>query len=376
MITKPDQTGSVTVKKGDLIFLEGHAVHSFNILLQGKADVFLSSSETGKVKDGNALLKSYKICSIDKNIFLGANDLILGNKHCFSFLAAEDCNIYAYPAKSPEQAWALINSQKDYGMHMANSVYTIISSTQEALQRLKGTEEELKTLTENLITFFWILKEFFTFSHMPSQAFFREGLERLNDLRESGALPLPVFNKQLIEAGFGGEAKDESDSEPSLSDEKIKYHGHIFNLPMELRKSFFGADPFITAYHCKDEAECLEYLVAGLKETFSSVEHYFKQLYSENSECLYTSYLKAAEEMAASGMDATPVIQTLEYIFTVIKDVVTKYRVEYCHKCETDLDYIQHSLNNAKTAVSQKASGNGANAVSVRAETDYGSLPE
>ena len=377
MMLNDEQTGSCTVKKGDIVFLEGRKARSLNILLQGKLDVFLSSSGVDDKKGGDVLNKSYRIYSIEKNIFIGANNIILSNEHSFSFLASEDCNIYVYPVQSMGQAWALINSQKDYGTYMVNSLSTMIDSSCSALGKLTKMADRLRILTENLVTFFWVVKEFSGFDHTPSGAFFREGLDRLRDLRENDVRLTPVFNRQFIETDQANPPKAEPDSEPSLNRLKIEYYEHLSNLPAELKKSFFGADMFITSYHCRDEAECLDNLVNNLKDAFSSVEHYFNQLYSENTESIYHTYIKAAGEAAMSGLDPAPLIQALDYTTAVIKDIVLLYRQEYLHKCETDLDYVEHSLNNIKAvAYPASSAGSAINPASVRVEADYQSLPE
>ena len=375
MITKAAQAGSHSIKKGDIIFLEGHEVHTLNILLQGKVDVYISSLDYSNKKDRDVLNKSYKIFGIDKNIFIGANDIILGSKHSFSFLAAEDCTIYLYPVQTPSQAWALINSQKDYGTYLVNSLNTMMVSSSKTLQKALKTAASLKLITDNLVTWFWVLKESCSFDHIPSLAFFRSGLDRLQYLREKGLQPSPVFSRQFVEEDHDPQQIDEDSTLP-FNRLKLEYFEHLCNMPPELQKSFFGADMFITSYHCREESECLEGITSSLKETFSTVEEYYKRLYSDNSECIYSAFLKAAGEMAQSGLDYTPAIEALDYIASVIKEVVILYRQEYCHKCETDLEYIEHSLNNVKAAILGSEGNGEAGFPAARSEADLSSLPD
>ncbi len=376
MITKADQAGSFAVKKGDTIFLEGHEVQTLNILLQGKVDVYIAASDDSSRKDRDVLNKSYRIFSIDKNIFIGASDILLNSKHSYSFLAAEDCNIYLYPVQTPAQVWALLNSQKDYGTYLVNSLNTMIDSASRTLEKALETANSLKLLTENLVTFFWIMKEAYSFEHIPSPAFFRSGLDRLQYLREKGLQPSPIFSRQFIEEKYDAAQPEEDSGMPSVNQLKIDYFQHLCSMPAELQKSFFGADMFITSYHCREESECLESIVSSLKETFGIVEDYFKILYSDGSESIYSAFSKAANELALSGLDSTPAIQALEYITSVINDIVVLYRQEYLHRCETDLDYIRLSLNNIKAAIPNLERNGAAGSASVKAEADFSSLPE
>ncbi|NJD02317.1 MAG: hypothetical protein FIA99_06920 [Ruminiclostridium sp.] len=376
MITKFDEAGSYNVKKGEIVFLEGHETQTLNILLQGEVDVYISSQDSSNKKDKDVLSKSYKIFGINKNIFIGANDIILNSKHSFSFLAARDCSIYLYPAQTAGQAWAFINSRKDYGTYLVNSLNTMIDSSSKTLKEVLKTAASLKLLTENLVTWFWALKEFYLFDYIPALDFFKNGMDRLQQLREKGLQSSPVFNRQFIEEDHDRHQADENRSMLPIIQLKTEYFQHLCNMPAELQKSFFAADIFITSYHCREESECLEGIITSLKETFSAVEHYYKRLYSDNSECIYSVFLKAAGEMTLSGLDNAPALQALEYITSVIKEIVSLYGQKYCHKCETDLEYTEHSLKNVQTAIHTTGGNGAASPSSVKAEADFSSLPD
>lgn len=371
-----NQQGSYQIRKGDIVFLEGHQVNSLNILLQGKLDVFISSGHSKK-KGGNSLDKCYRIYVLEKNIFIGANDIISNGKYNCSYQASEDCTIYAYPLQSVGQTWALINSQKDYGSFIVNSLFTMINNSCSALQKLLATVDMLRIQTENLVTFFWVLKEFNGFDYTPSQSYFREGLDKLSTLRENGIQLVPIFDQQFIanEKSDVSEADDIFDS--SSTEAKIEYYEHINSLPIDLRKSFFGADMYITSYHCREEANCFDNVLSQLRDAFSKADDYFTRLYSDNNENIYSSYLKATSEMASSGQDFAPALQALEYIIKLINEIVNLYQKEYFHKCETDLDYIEHSYNNLKTSIMNPMADslNNGNS-SVKATAGYQSIPE
>lgn len=374
MAINTNQQGSYQIKKGEMVFWEGHQVHSLNILLQGRINVLISSKGLHR-KGEDALAKSYKIFELDKSMFIGVNDILSDGKFSCSCQACEDCAIYVYPHHSLSQTWSLINNQKDYGAFIINSLYTMISNSCTALKKLNELKGKLRMITENLITYFWVLKEFNEFEYTPVQAFFRDGLDTLKMLRDKGVQLLPYFDRQFIETEYSEKSEVEDDCSTSSSMQKIEYYEHLSNLPIDLRKSFFGADMFITSYHCRDEAECYENIISLLKDSFLETENHFKILFSDNSECIYTAYIKAINELAASGKDSSSAIQALEYIVNLIREIITLYKQEYCHKCETDLDYIEHNYQSIKTSLQNGTiSQNGSQ--SVKASSDYSSIPE
>lgn len=370
-----NQQGSHTVKKGDIAFIEGSKTESISILLHGKLDVYISS-EYGRKKSGDTLTKSYRIYNLDKNIFIGANDIISNGSYNCTYKASDDCTVYAYPLQSVSQAWALVNSQKDYGSFIVNSLFTMINNSYSALQKLELLVDKLKIQTDNLVTFFWVLKEFYGFDYTPSLPYFREGIDNLRTLRENGVQIVPFFDEKFINNDKSG-IKDEKFSEMSSTISKMEYFEHLNSLPVDLRKSFFGTDMYITSYHCREEAECYENILSQLKDTFGKAEEYFRRLYLDNCECIYTSYLKAANEMAQSGQDTAPLLQSLDFILYLINEIILQYQQEYCHNCETDLDYIEHSYSNFKASLQKSSAGRLINNMSSsKAAVDYQSIPE
>lgn len=375
MTTNFNHPGSYQIKEGETVFLEGSQVNALIILLQGIMDVYISSDSTTN-NGGDVLSKCYKICTLEKGIFIGANDILSSRKYSCSYRALEDCTLYVYPYQSLDQIWSLVSEQKDYGSFIINSIYTMASNLCAQNRKVFEVIERLRIITENLISFFWVMKEYSEFSYTPTEAFFSEGLERLESLRESGLHLLPAFNKELIETDKSETQNEENIYEDSAIKQKIKYYEHLNNMPIELRKTFFGTDLFVTEYHCRDEAGCFEALLSKLRGAFAKAEEYFKLLYSDNTESIYYAYLKAASEMSASGQDTSAIVEALDYIVSVINEIVNLYKVEYCHKCETDLEYLEHAYVVSKASIENKTDSSASSSTAGKVVVDYQSLPE
>ena len=89
--------GSYSFKPGNPVFLQGHIADSINILAKGKIDVYISPLDDIDSIDENQLLaKSYRLFSIDQNMFIGANELFLSKKHSLSYRASEESIIFSY----------------------------------------------------------------------------------------------------------------------------------------------------------------------------------------------------------------------------------------------------------------------------------------
>jgi CRP-like cAMP-binding protein len=152
MTTNFSQQGSYQIKKGETVFLEGSQVNALIILLQGRMDVYISSDSIIK-NGGDVLSKCYKIFTLEKGIFIGANDIVSSGKYSLSYRALEDCTLYVYPYQSLGQIWSLVSEQKDYGSFIINSIYTMASNSYAQSRKIFGIIERLRIITENLISF-------------------------------------------------------------------------------------------------------------------------------------------------------------------------------------------------------------------------------
>lgn len=374
MNSTPQNTGSYLLKKGETVFCEGRKVQSLNLLLQGKLNVLISPSG-GKASGDDILKKSYRIFDIEQNIFIGASDIFLSRHHSLSCRAVTDCSLFAYDVKTPEQAVSLVNSQRDYGSYILNSLCLLMDNSYAALKKITSLKDSLKIITDNLTIFFWALKEKYGFEYIPAPAYFSDGAERLKNLRDNGSFVPLVFSQQFIETDYSGmHTPASADTQPS-EDPRREYYSHMYNLPVDLRKSFLGSDMYITYYHAADASKCLEDILRLVSEALSETEEYFRRLYSEEGDSICSAYMKAIGEIRAGGFDSMPAFNTIDYIITKLKETMTLFDVEYCHVPRTDLSYLECAYGSLKTGASPDSGANGSLSAAGTG-ADYESLPE
>ncbi len=346
------QTGNFTIKGKETAFVEGQLIHSINILLQGKLNVFISALDkyTG-ISENEVLDKSYRIFSVGQNIFLGTGSFFLSKKYSVSFQAAEDSIIYTFPVQNMEQLKSILNTQKDYPAYIITSISNMINLSHAALSNLERLLNSLVILTDNLIVSFWVLKEKYGFSCVPSGKFFRDGLDNLEKLKNDNFDISGSFDAAFLEKDHFDSLKEIYSSIDEVYSSKIEYYKHISNLPVELRKSFFSADAVVANYHCRDAEQCLEELLAKLKEAFLLVEQYIKRLCSEVGENILEEYACAAMEIGKNNNDTKAVLQIIDYIIARLKKTVLQFNNEYCHELDFSPEYLDIVHNDIKASV-------------------------
>ena len=345
----PKTDGSFAVKAKSVIFHEGQHSGSINILAKGKVDLYICpDSDVENYSEAELLKNSYRLFSLDQNIFLGANDLFVSNKHGFSYVASEDCILYAYMAESMEQVEALFNAKHDYSSYVLSSISSVIEHSYSVLKRLEKFIGSLSITTEKLLTFFYLLKDKHGFSHEPEFHGFKAAKQRLEQLgEEKKTLPLG-FDANYFETSAD---KYEYCPTDEINTLKVDYYKHICNLPNNLKFSFLNADFIIAKYHCVDIANLLENIQFEIKEALQVAEQYINMLYLKNGKSILSDYLAAGLQMDKSIYDSSDMIGILNFIIDKIKEINVLYQTEYNHPLSFSIDEIQDKFERVHTAL-------------------------
>ena len=374
MNTDIHKNGGFTVKKDDMITLEGEKSAYLKLLLQGKLDVFISPSQKKlPVAFEDLKQKSYRLFDLDQNIFIGTNDILQSCKNNLSIAAAADCNLFAYGADDAKSAWSIINSQKDYGAYVINSSCNLICSLYHALQKASSYCLMVKNVYDNLSAFYVALVEEYDLEAV-SGVLYENGASWLTCLKENSMLIPLHFSKQFVEVVTSNSS--EVFSVKPETQEKVMYFTHIYDLPGDLRKTFFAADQYITTSHINDASECLEQILLKLRQAFCCLEETIEMLYSEKDECAYKAFLKAANEMFAKGIDHNSALDASSYIFDKLREISGYLEFEYRHKTDLDFKYFDHSHMNSIAALGATKFGIDGISMPMQTVNDMQSLPE
>jgi len=255
---------SFTVKKDGLIALEGSRTAAINLLLQGRLEVYVSSLKKGLPLSSDDLKqKSYRLFGLDQNLFIGINDLLRSGKNSLSYIASTDSNLFSYPVDNAADTMNTIHNQKDYGAYVIHSLSTLINNCNDALQQLSAYTETLKSIYHNLCIYYLSISEVYQFGSTSEKAVL-EGSSGYSLLKNMNS-PVPVFfNRPFIEAQE--QVKSVSLEEASEDRKKIDYYIHLFNMPSDLKKAFFGADRYITSTHITDSCAILDLMLLKLRQ--------------------------------------------------------------------------------------------------------------
>lgn len=337
-----NKNGSYAVNAGKTVFLEGQNVDSVNILAKGKLDVYISSLNSLQGIDEQLLkTKSYRLFSIDQNMFLAANDLFLSKSHSFTYRTSEDSIIFAYYADDIRELEELILQKKDYSSYILNSIHDLITCSFGALRKLEQLIEYLSITTDNLCLFFWIMKEKHGFNYEPAHPAFGSSAARLQELKEEKA-PLPYsFDTEFIQCSHF-----EYDYFPceEIDELKMDYYKYMRNLNPDIKSQFLNESFVAAQYNCTDSSLLLEGILQKIKEALNIASTYVEMLYSENNTSILGEYLAAGSHMDGSIHDPVDMIEAQQYIVNIMKSLEEMFRKEYDHPLEINIKALEQAV--------------------------------
>lgn len=348
----PGTNGSYVVKAGTPIFFEGQNANSINILAKGKVDVYISPlNELNDIDENNLFANSYKLFSIDQNMFIGANDLFLSNKHTFSYRASEDSIIFSYFVDNIEAIEELFKQKSDYSTYIMNSISSIVEYSYNSLKKLEQLIKSLSITADNLCLFFWILKDKHGLAHEPLHSAFSDSMFKLQEMREEKMFLPYSFDAEFLECNHF-----EYDYFPSeeIDTLKMNYYRHMSTINPDLKKQFLNENFIISQYNCTDCSLLLESILLKTKEAFKVTEKYIELLYSEQQPCIFDEFLKAGVQMNKSLYDSTDMIEVQQYILNKINNVVEIFKSDYNYTLKIDINTAQEKVENLVAVLKNK----------------------
>lgn len=329
-MTKNTQpSGSQPTKKNETVFTKGEQIQALSLLLQGRVDIFVTPYEDSLPDDtGKPNKHSFRICSLEKGIFLDGGGLFLEGSYPYSCKAAEDSTVYFFPAAGRDDEIDFITNQKDYGAYIINSLCTIIECLYKTLNKLRGQYDSTSALIDGLA----------------------DDIETLN--RKLSFSAASKVNSISSTISFS----DRQQPDTLTEEEDIDYFLHLNNLPPELRKNFFGSDVFVTSYNCTKAAEFLDKLISNICSYLTTLRNEFAILYSNSGESLFSYCLQAAAELSEASGDTSKVFEMLDSIIAKATEIKHFYEIELYSTIDIDLTYIKCKYTAAKASAQKDAS--------------------
>ncbi len=349
MSIKPDFAGQYSSIQGELLICEGDRTSSIVLLLKGKIDVFLSPFDD--IFNNNQLLisRSCRLFTLEQNTFLSINDVIRNGQNSFSLLARDACTLYGFPANSPAGIRNIISTQKDYSAYLVSSLATLIDLSYNSYQKLLPICHNINALTQNLMTYYWAIKDKFYFSYAPDIELLNSYQSIYENLKQDGYRFFPL-DQDFV---FTRDLADTVTDSPELDISSIEYFSRLLNVTLDNRKTFFNSDSFVCEYHIQKGSEVLDTIIAEIKNIFSILCKNMELLYlSPNN--LLTTYGRIAADSRDDKEAALNILNILTQAIDITSQCIDKLQNEFDSFTNIDIKELSDLIENvkAKTAIS------------------------
>lgn len=350
----PGTNGSYLVKDGTPIFFEGQDANSINILAKGKVDVYISPlNDLNNIDEAKLIDNSYRLFSIDQNVFFGANDLFLTNKHTFSYRASEDSIIFSYYVDNINAIEELFNQKNEYSTYIMNSISSIVESSYNSLKELEQLIKSLSVTADNLCLFFWILKDKHGLTYDPVHSAFSDSMFKLQKMKEEKLFLPYSFDTEFLECNHFDYDYFPSEEIDAL---KIGYYKHLSTINSDLKNQYLNENFIISQYNCTDCSLLLESILIKMKEAFKVIQEYIELLYSEQKPCIFEEFVKAGAQMDESLYEPMEMIEVQQYMIDKIKNVADIFKRKYNQTLAIDINAAQEKVDNLANSLRNKVS--------------------
>lgn len=348
MSIKPDFAGQYSSIQGELLICEGDRTSSVVLLLKGKIDVFLSPFDD--IFNNNELLisRSCRLFTLEQNTFLSINDVIRNGQNSFSLLARDACTLYCFPANSSAEIRNIISTQKDYSAYLVSSLANLIDLSYNSYQKLLPICHNINALTQNLMTYYWAIKDKFYFSYAPDMEILNSYQSIYENLKQDGYRFFPLDP----DFAFTHDMADTITDSPELDTSSIEYFTRLLNVPLDNRKTFFNSDSFICEYHIQKGSEVLDTIIAEIKNIFSILCKNMELLYlSPNN--LLTTYGRIATDSRDDKEAALNILNILTQAIDITSQCIDKLQNEFDSFTNIDIKEFSDLIESvrAKTAI-------------------------
>lgn len=329
--------GSYTFKAGEPLFIEEQSAASINILAKGTVDVYVA--------------ESFKLFSLNQNIFIGANDLFLSRKHSLSYRAATDCTIFSYFVNNMDDIETLFSQKSDYSSYIINSISNILENAYVSLKNLERLVKSLSILSDNLCIYFWLLKDKHGFSYESQLSVFRNGRSKLDELRQKRS-SLPV----TFDVKFMGTDHFEYNYYPTeeIDIQKMNYYTQFCSMDSDLKRQFLNESFVISHYTCMDCSLLLESIILKLKEAFNIAMQTIETLYSHKQTSILGEFLVAGAQIEKSAYDPTDAIELQQYMISQLKHVINMIKNDYNHSIDINVNLLEEKSSKLIAELKQK----------------------
>ncbi len=363
MSIKPDFSGQYSSNQGELLICEGDRTSSIVLLLKGKIDVFVSPFDDIFTNNELLISRSCRLFTLDQNIFLSINDLIRNGRNSFSLSAKDICTLYCFPANSIADIKSIIATQKDYSAYLVTSLATLIDLSYTAYQKLLPICHNINALTQNLMTFYWAIKDKFYFSYSPDIEILNSYQSIYENLKKDGYKFFPLDPDML----FTQEIVDTVTDSPDLDNTSIDYFTSLLNVSMDNRKLFFNSESNVCEYHIKKGSEVLDAIIFEIRNIFSILCKNMELLYLSPSNLLAT-YGRIATDSRDDKEAALNILNILTQASDITSQCIDKLQNEFDCFTNIDLKEFTSLIDTVRSKAELRASATNSNDIEISSE--------
>lgn len=311
------------------ILFQGQKVDNIKFLKDGSLDIYISANESENAPE-SLLKSSYKVLTLDAHEFLvGLTDQLYSGEYAFSYVLSEEGSTISYKINEKNELELESNSIYESSCTEVYSSAKLIDSLYNSYTELVEFNNELDRFISCSSVYYWFYKDAHNISRAPRSSVLLEGIKKYQYVN-SKKIKLPYsFSPECFEEHQDLEFETIVPSSESFELSKVKYFQCLNDIARSVLKSFMFSDAYLPKYHCLEAANVIDQLRDSFENEFSRSNKLLAQIFSNTEDALITELIRAFIEAKQNNMNATGILDLIDYIADKYKEFVTYFEEKY-----------------------------------------------
>lgn len=328
-----DKNNILEYKKDQSIIEQNKAASAVSIILRGGADFYFSTSTC-----------SYRLFKSEQNLFLGYNEIISQKPCAFDVRANSDCSVYSLNACCENDVVNILQKHKEYGAYFVSSSTWLMQNIYSFLTKVSELLTKIRIFADNACLLFNYLKNSHGAEIKCESIYLKKFLESIDSSDYTIVNPVQFMhsNREFPDEIRNNSYFEQFHPEQKMYDHpKMQYYLQISKFPLDIRKSFFGENTYVTCFNLKEQIEILDDLEEQLISFLFSLETIIKQIYNDSSPCIFKDFISLALSYGNSNYD-----DMYESILSMFIDTIEEIQYtlfnEFNVKTSFDISYMKN----------------------------------
>ena len=337
------------VEEENNTLFEGQKVENISFLQTGLIDVYLSTED---YEEDNLLENSYKLLSMEAHkSFVGLADLLYQGRYVFSYIFSKINDGENYKIMREKDVEFTEDNSESSCSKVYSSAY-MVKSLYNGFIELRDFNDDLDKFISCTTAYYWFYKEIHNISRDPKNSMLLGGVKNYDQLKTHKTKMNYVFTPETFEEHENAGFTICIPSCVTFETDKIEYFQSLYDSEENAIAGFMTSNPYFPYYHCREAANTINQLKESFRNEFKRSKQLLSTVFSDTEDGLITELIRVFLEVKRSNMEASSVLDMIDYVTAKYKEAVNCFEEKYEISLKVNFNKLNMLLGSIRPSTS------------------------